>query len=170
FGIISASYTDLGGPGGVPALTGVDQVEIRQKRQEVEFAVEQSGTNTAPSADIGGGLDRGSLGNGDWIALNGTYNLVNIDSLTLRTSGGSGTAGTGAVEVRLDTVDGPLLTTVTVAATASPTTYVSQTFPISDPGGTHRIYLVFRPVPGGPANNCFNLNWVELGGAGVGVP
>jgi PKD repeat protein/type 1 glutamine amidotransferase len=170
FGIISASYTDLGGPGGVPALTGVDQVEIRQKRQEVEFAVEQSGTNTAPSADIGGGLDRGSLGNGDWIALNGTYNLVNIDSLTLRTSGGSGAAGTGAVEVRLDAVDGPLLTTVTVAATESATTYVSQTFPISDPGGTHRIYLVFRPVPGGPTNNFFNLNWLEFGGAGVGVP
>jgi cytochrome c len=126
--------------------------------------------NTAPSADEGGGLQRGSLGNGDWIALNGTYNLLNIDSLTFRTSGGSGAAGTGAVEVHLDAVDGPLLTAVTIAATASGTTYASQTFPIVNPGGGHRIYLVFRPVAGGPGNNFFNLNWVEFGGQGVSVP
>ena len=167
FGIVSASYTDLGGPGGVPALTTVDQVSILQKKQEVEFVVDQSGTNTAATADIGGGLQRGSLGSGDWIALNGGYNLVNINSLTFRTSGGSGTAGTGAVEVHLDAVTGPILTTVTIAATASATTYESQTFPITDPGGAHRLYLVFRPVAGGPTNNFFNLNWVEFGGQGV---
>jgi len=158
FGIVSASYTDLGGPGGIPALTTVDQVRILQKRQEVEFVVEQSGTNTAPSSDLGGGLQRGSLGNGDWIALNGTYRLAGVTSLTLRTSG-----GTGVAEVHLDAVDGPLLTTVTVAATAGPTTYASQTFPITDPGGAHRLYFVFRPAPGGPTNNFFNLNWVEFG-------
>ena len=54
-------------------------------------------------------MHRGSLGNGDWIKLNGPFNLVNIDSLTFRTSGGSGAAGTGVVEVHLDAVDGPLL-------------------------------------------------------------
>jgi PKD repeat protein/glucose/arabinose dehydrogenase len=165
FGIISASYTDLGGAPGVPALTAVDQAPILQKRQEVEFATDQSGTNTAPTADTGGGLQRGGLSNGDWIALNGTYNLVDIDSLTFRTSG-----GTGTVEVHLDAVDGPLLTTVTIPATGNATTYASQTFPIADPGGGHRIYLVFRPAAGGPGNNFFNLNWVEFGGAGVGLP
>ncbi|WP_328414495.1 ThuA domain-containing protein [Micromonospora sp. NBC_00389] len=170
FGIISASYTDLGGPGGVPALTTVDQVSILQKKQEVEFAVEQSGTNTATSADVGGGLQRGSLGNGDWIALNGTYNLQYIDSLTFRTSGGSGAAGTGAVEVRRDAVNGPILATVTIVPTAGATTYASQTFPISDPSGAQRLYLVFRPVAGGPTNNFFNLNWVEFGGQGVSAP
>jgi cytochrome c len=165
FGVISASYTDLGGPGGIPALTTVDQANIRQKKQEVEFAIDQSGTNTAATADAGGGLQRGSLGSGDWLALNGSINLANINSLTFRTSG-----GTGAVEVHMDAVDGPVLTTVTVAGTASPTTYQSQTFPIADPGGAHRLYLVFRPVPGGPTNNFFNLNWVEFGGQGVSAP
>ena len=117
------------------------------------------------TADVGGGLQRGSLGNGDWIALNGSYNLVNINTLTFRTSG-----GTGAVEVHRDTVDGPVLTTVTIGATANATTYASQTIPITDPGGAHKLYLVFRPVAGGPTNNFFNLNWVEFGGAGVGAP
>ena len=47
FGVISASYTDLGGPGGVPALTTVAQNQVRQKRQQVEFVTQQSGTNVA---------------------------------------------------------------------------------------------------------------------------
>jgi type 1 glutamine amidotransferase len=169
FGVINASYTDLG-DGGVPALTTVDQNTIRQRKQEVESALEQSGTNTAPTADVGGGFQRGSLGNGDWIALNGPFNLLNINSITFRTSGGSGAAGTGAVEIRLDAVDGPILTTVTIAPTASATTYASQQFPLTDPGGLHKIYLVFRPVAGGPGNNFFNLNWVEFGGQGISNP
>src|SRR5881397_2781459 len=37
FGVISASYTDHGGAGGVPTLTTVGQNQIRQKHQEVEF-------------------------------------------------------------------------------------------------------------------------------------
>jgi Carbohydrate binding module (family 6) len=65
---------------------------------------------------------------------------------------------------------GPILTTVTIAPTANATTYASQTFPISDPGGLHKVYLVFRPVAGGPANNFFNLNWVEFGGQGISIP
>ncbi len=165
FGIISASYTDLGGPGGIPPLTKVDQVPIVQKHQEVEFAIDQSGTNTAPSADVGGGLQRGGLSNGDWIALNGTYRLVNIDAITFRTSGGS-----GLVELRLDNVDGPLLMTVPIVATTGATTYESQSFPIADPAGAHRIFLLFRPAPGGPANNFFNLNWIEFGGTGISLP
>ena len=169
FGIVSASYTDLGGAAGVPALTTVDQVAIRQKRQEVEFVVDQSGTNTAPTADVGGGLQRGSLGNGDWIALNGTFNLrqhrlADVPHVRRqRTRHGrsrcTSTRSTGRCSPRSP-----------IAATASATTYASQTFPIADPGGAHRIYLVFRPAPGGPANNFFNLNWVEFGGEGVSAP
>ena len=44
-----------GGAGGVPALTTQAQHQIRQKKQEVEFAVSQSGTNTAATSDVGGG-------------------------------------------------------------------------------------------------------------------
>jgi len=42
--------------------------------------------------------------------------------------------------------------------------------PVADPGGTHRLYLVFRAVTGGPTSNLLNLNWVEFGGPGVGAP
>ena len=59
-----------------------------QKHQEVEFAVNQSGTNTATDNDGGlssggrgnPGVHRGSLAAGDWIQLNGPFNLLNINS------------------------------------------------------------------------------------------
>jgi PKD repeat protein/glucose/arabinose dehydrogenase len=176
FGIISASYTDLGGPGGVPALTTVDQNNIRQKRQEVEVAVEESGTNVATTNDpAGGSQHRGSLSSGDWIALNGPFTLLNIDSLAFRVASTSTQVPAGspaaAVEIRLDAVDGPVLATATITSTGDPNTWQSQTVPVSDPGGLHKIYLVFRPVPGGQTgNNLFNLNWAEFGGQGVSAP
>jgi PKD repeat protein/glucose/arabinose dehydrogenase len=173
YGGLTASYTDLGA-NGQPPLTTIDQHVLQQKRQQPDYATDQSGTSTAVTTDpTGGDLNRTSLDPGDWVAVNRVVNLRNMDSLTFRVAGGSAaTAGTpqAAVEVRLDAPDGPVLTTVTINATTANTDYASQTFPISDPGGTHRLYLVFRSVPGGPTANLFNLNWIEFGGTGVGTP
>ncbi|MFC7495978.1 MULTISPECIES: ThuA domain-containing protein [unclassified Nocardioides] len=176
FGVVSASYTDLGGAGAVPALTTVDQVKVRQKRQQVEFVLEESGTNVATTNDPdGGGQHRGSLGNGDWLALNGPFDLQGIDDLTFRVASTSATVPAGspmaAVEVRLDAVAGPLLATATLNSTGGTTAWASQTVDLSDPGGAHKLYLVFRSVPGGQTgNNLFNLNWAEFGGPGVAGP
>ena len=74
------------------------------------------------------------------------------------------------MELRLDAPDGPILTTLTVNATTGNADYASQSFPLADPGGTHRLFLVFQGVPGGPTTGLLNLNWVEFGGAGVGIP
>ena len=161
-GGIGVTYTD-GGDGTVPRLTTAAQVTVRQQKQEVEFVVSQTGTNTSATADVGGGLQRGSLGNGDWLLLNGPFDLQGVDTLTVRHSGGPVGGVAGSMEVRLDAVDGPLLTTVTVPGTASATTYASTTVPVVDPGGAHQVYLVFRPVAGGPTNNFFNLNYGRVG-------
>ena len=34
--------------------------------------------------------------------------------------------------------------------------------------GVHRIFLMFRQAPGGPATNFGNLNWVGFTGKGIG--
>jgi cytochrome c len=173
YGGLTASYTDLGA-NGQPPLTTIDQRTIQQKRQQPDYATDQSGTATALTGDpAGGDLNRTSLDPGDWIAVNRVVNLTNMNSVTFRVSGGSAaTAGNpqAAVELRLDAPNGPLVTTVTINATTGNTDYASQTFPITDPGGTHRLYLVFRGVTGGPATNLFNLNWLEFGGPGIGTP
>jgi PKD repeat protein len=175
FGVISASYTDHGGAGGVPSLSTTGQNQIRQKHQEVEFAVNESGTNTATNTDGAGGtgVHRGSLGAGDWIQLNGPFNLVNIDSVTFRvadTAAGR-TAGSplAAIEIHQDAVDGPIVTTANLVSTGGTATWTSQTFPIAM-SGTHELFLVFRAVTGGQTgNNLFNLNWAEFNGQGIGT-
>jgi PKD repeat protein len=180
FGVISASYTDHGGPGGVPALSTTSQNQIRQKHQEVEFAISQSGTNTASNTDGGptppgtAGLHRGSLGAGDWILLNGPFNLVNINSVTFRVADAAAgrTAGSplAAIEVHQDAPNGPVVMTANLTSTGGTAAWSSQPFPISL-SGKHDLYLVFQAVAGGSTGgNLFNLNWAEFNGQGIGVP
>jgi hypothetical protein len=156
--------------GGTPALTTTDRNDIRQKLQQVEFALNQSGTNTATTSDVGGGLHRGSLGNGDWIELNGPINLLNINSVTLRIADAANGRTPGSplasVELRSGASDGPVLQTFNLTSTGGNTTWQSQTFPLTDPGGANRLFLRFANQQ---TNNLFNLNWVQFNGAGATV-
>ena len=172
FGVISAVYEDNGGVGGVPALTTQTQHQIRQKKQEVEVAANQSGTNVAATNDpLGGASHRGSLTAGDWIQLNGPFNLLNINAITFRVAdaGAGRVAGSplAAVEVRRDTLTGPVVATANLTSTGGTASWSSQTFPLSD-SGAHEYFLVFRTVTdGATGNNLFNLNWAEFVGTGV---
>ncbi|MFI7033887.1 ThuA domain-containing protein [Microbispora rosea] len=172
-GVVQARYTDHGGPGGIPPLTTTGQHQIRQKHQEVEFVVNQSGTNTATNTDGGAGVHRGSLGSGDWLQLNGPFNLTNIDSITFRVAdaatGRTPGSPLAAIEVRQDSITGPILTTANLMSTGGTGTWTSQTFPVSM-SGTHELFLVFRSVTGGATGgNLFNLNWAEFVGTGIGT-
>ena len=178
-GVVSVSYTDHGvGHDNVQTLTTIAQTFIRQKHQEVEFVVNQSGTNTAtnndggPSAPPSPGVHRGSLTAGDWIQLNGPFNLLNISSITYRVADAAAgrTAGSplAAIEVHQDSLTGPIVQTDNLVSTGGTAVWTSQTFPISL-SGTHELYLVFRAVTGGSTgNNLFNLNWAEFVGPGIG--
>jgi cytochrome c len=97
-------------------------------------------------------------------------NFQGLNAITFRVSGGAAaTAGAprAAVELRLDAPDGPIAAAVTLTDTGGNNVFQSQTAPLTDPGGTHRLYLVFQSVAGGPASNLFNLNWFEFVGGGV---
>ena len=178
-GAISASYTDLGA-NGQPALTSIDQNVVNMRRQQVEFVTDQSGTNTANTNDPTdvGGVHRGSLNPGDWIALNRSYFVGNMDKrIRFRWAGGAGDNPAGQprmnVEIRTGSPTGPLLTTATLLSTGTNNnTWSTQEFDL-DFAGTQRLYLVFALVPGGPASpngGLGNINWVEFSGAGAGVP
>jgi PKD repeat protein len=172
FGVISASYTDKGAAGGVPPLTTVSQNQVRQKRQEVEHVVNQSGTSTGTNTDGGAGVHRSSLANNDWIQLNGPFNLHQIDSVTIRYADNANgrTAGSplGAIEVRTGSQTGPLVTTLELTSTGGNTVWNSLEFPIALEG-KHELFFVFRSVTGGANGSMFLLNWAEFGGNGVTV-
>ena len=96
---------------------------------------------------------------------------MNINALTFRvadTAAGR-TAGTplAAVEVRQDSITGPVLATANLVSTGGTTVWSSQTVPISMTG-LHEVFLVFRSVPDGQTGgNLFNLNWTEFVGRGI---
>jgi hypothetical protein len=173
WGLVNVRYTDKGGPGGVPSLTTIVDANIRQRKQQVEHALSQSGTNVATNTDEQGGEHRGSLGSGDWIRLNGPFNLHQIDSVTFRVADAAGgrTAGSplAAIEVRTGSATGPLVTTANLVSTGGTGTWTSQTFPLSL-AGLNDVFLVFRAVDGGQTgNNLFNLNYAEFNGKGASV-
>jgi hypothetical protein len=178
--VVSASYTDHGiAHDDLQRQSATGRAQIRQKHQEVEFVVNQSGTSTAADNDGGpapppaAGVHRSSLAAGDWIQLNGPFNLLNIHTITYRVSdSATRTAGTpeAAIEIHQDSVTGPIVQTNALVSTGNSTTWTSQNFPISL-SGTHELFLVFRAVVGGQTGaNLFNLNWVEFQGAGIGTP
>ena len=187
FGVISATYTDKGGQGAdaaAPPLSTTSQVQIRQKHQEVEFVVNQSGTPPATNTDgsPGTGVHRVSLAAGDWMQLNGPFNLFQADSITFRVSDVSRrdrpprTAGSplAAIEIRQDSITGPILTTANLTSTGSDDGRGDLEQPdvpaARRPTGKHELFLVFRTVTGGATGgNLFNLNWAEFNGNGVTV-
>jgi len=163
---VSATYTDLGG-GGQQALSDTNQARVQTWRQQAENAQAKSAVASAQTNDVDGVAHLTAIDTNDHIAFR-PIDLGGIGSVTLRVAGGSAaTAGSprAAVEFRLGSPTGPVVTTATVRATAGTAFWESQTFPLSHPAGGQELYLVVKSVPGGPAGGLFNLNWVEFAAA-----
>ena len=92
-----------------------------------------------------------------------------MSAITFRVSG-AGTTPRGQVELRLDEPNGPLAATIPISGTGGNNTYADQTTPVAFPTGTHKLYLVFTPVAGGPTTALFNLSRFALVGQGVAAP
>jgi cytochrome c len=158
FGIVNASYTDTGAPG-VPALTGNGQSVLQPKLKQAEFYNEMSGIQIVTAAGASGGKRVGYIDNGDWIKFD-PVNLTGVTGIGYRTSSG---AGGGTITVHKNAVDGPVVQTVSVPSTGSWDTYVDlPATPITDPGGSGPLYLVFS---GG-----FDVDDIQVQGHGVAQP
>ena len=72
-------------------------------------------------------------------------NLEGIESLNYRVaSGGLG----GRIEVRVDSLRGPPISTVRVGSTGAWQVYTDLAAPIANPGGTRELFFIFRRNPG----------------------
>jgi PKD repeat protein len=177
-GGIVATYTDSGA-NGQPALTGRAESLVQIKRQELEYSLDVRGTTAVAAAaeDGGAGVSTSAIDPGDYVSINNTINLQNMNkTITFRYAGGSATNVAGAdrmrVEIREGSATGAILTTVTLKSTGNNNnTYTDQTFPLNYTG-SKRLYLVFRAadgVTGAPTTNMGLINWVGFTGAGIGT-
>ncbi|PXY24440.1 ThuA domain-containing protein [Prauserella flavalba] len=163
FGVINASYTD-NGAGEVPALPGSDEVVLQPKLKQAEFFTEHNGIQVVDAAGASGGKRVGYIEDGDWISFD-PVNLTGIEAIGYRVS--SGGAG-GTIEVRSGAPDGELLQTVPVSNTGGFDNYADiAPVPVTDPGGTTPLYLVFK---GAGVGGLFDVDNIQFTGAGVAEP
>jgi hypothetical protein len=129
---------------------------LQPKLKQAEFFTENNGTQVVNAEGASGGKRVGYIDNGDWIKFD-PINLTGVDAIGYRvSSGGSG----GTITVHKDAVDGPVVQTVEVASTGGWDTYADiPPAPITDPGGTGSLYLVFS---GG-----FDVDNIQVEGDGV---
>ena len=148
---------------------------IQVKRHEAELMTEHSGTSTATSY-FGTPSYASSLDPGDWLAVNRAVNLTNMTGVTVNLAACGTTVGApaGALELRLDSATGPLLTTFDIKVNDTfqycsvVPTFQTLTANITAPGGGHKLYLVPKAAAGGPTSDLFLIDWVQFNGAGIG--
>ncbi|GGT14669.1 glycosyl hydrolase [Streptomyces tanashiensis] len=152
--VLSADYTDRGG------LTGTTSATLQPKKKQAEYFTGQSGIRVVEAAAAEGGKRIGSIATNDWISF-APMNMSGLDSVSFRTSAPTG--GSGTVELRADSPTGTLIASSPITSTGSWDTYASQpAVKVSDPGGTHTVYAVFKP-----GSVSFDLDSVTFNGRGV---
>ncbi|MFL6124918.1 ThuA domain-containing protein [Actinophytocola sp.] len=159
FGVIHVSYTDTGA-GNAPPLLGQDEVVLQPKLKQAEFFNEQNGIQIVTADGASGGRRVGYIDPGDWIKFD-PVNLTGVTAIGYRVSaGGPG----GTITVHKNAVDGPVVQTAHVPPTGSPDSYVDLApAPITDPGGSGPLYLVFDGNGGG----LFDVDDIQVEGPGV---
>jgi glucose/arabinose dehydrogenase len=155
---LTASYTDKGN------LTASQQINLYPKRHEAEYAATENDISKVSNTDPwGGGNAAIRVNHGSYISYTGR-NLTGITAVRYRTS----SAGTGGkIELRLDGVDGTLISTTDVPASGSWDNWLDQQSTITPDEGKHDLYFVFKNNPGD--QNLFDLNYIQFEGAGVSV-
>lgn len=83
----------------------------------------------------------GAVAAGDWIAF--ADSALRPGAATFTASVAKATAGTGTIQVRLDSPNGPLLGTATVSGTGDAYAYATTTTELTSVSGRHDVYLVF---------------------------
>jgi glucose/arabinose dehydrogenase/PKD repeat protein len=146
FGILLATFTDVPPTSDAGAATTTAQVILQPAHRQAEHFGDQNGIQIVTAGAADGGARIGYIDPGDWVSFN-PYNLTGVDSLSTRISaGGNG----GTIEFRSGAVDGPIVATVVVPNTGSPDNYLDlPAVPVTDPGGTHKLFLVFKGNGGG---------------------
>ncbi|WP_425553903.1 family 43 glycosylhydrolase [Dactylosporangium salmoneum] len=141
--------------------TGAPQVGTLNPyvRQEAETIAWENGVETEPSSE--GGMNVGFIENGDNIKVKGVAFGNGATSFSAR--GASATSG-GRIELHLDSLNGTLVGTCTVAGTGGWQTWTTVTCPVSGATGTHDLYFKYT----GGSGNLFNVNWWQFTGNGGG--
>jgi glucosylceramidase len=142
-----ATFTWSGTSSTSPTLAAKTQI---QASSFSSVAGLQTEATSAPT----GGFDVGYADGGDYALYRNVDFGSSVRSVKMQVaSAGSG----GAIELRLDSVDGPLVATVAVPVTGGWQTWKTVSAKVTGASGVHDLYLVFT---GGQSVG--NVNWFRF--------
>jgi glucose/arabinose dehydrogenase len=148
--ILTVTATDEGG------LTGLAERVVRHLRMQAEIADEAAGF------DIENDTVQVATRSGDYLVWR-NVDLSTFNHGAVRMSPGS---SGGVVEVRLDNVQGELLTTIELSGDdRNDRTWQHEEFPLSDVQGQRDLYLIVREQHGG--DRPIAVDWLRLGSSGT---
>ncbi|AWW32789.1 hypothetical protein DN752_23055 [Echinicola strongylocentroti] len=125
------------------------------ERFEAENYDGQEGTDTVATSDMDGDQELGDLQDGDWVRYDG-LDFSDASTLTLRLA--SDSEGSGTVELRLDAVNGPIISILDVPDTGSLGDWQTVATQIDRVEEEHDIFLVFK----GEGDDLLRLNWLQF--------
>jgi arabinoxylan arabinofuranohydrolase len=132
------------------------------KQVEAETIAFSSGLKTEVCTDTGGGMDVTSIGNGDYIKVKNVDFGTGANSFEARVA----TAGSGSIEIHLDSQTGTLLSTCAIASTGGAKMWATTTCTVAGATGLHDVFFKFT----GSGNDLFNFNWWKFSGPGAMDP
>ncbi|WP_402466312.1 ThuA domain-containing protein [Isoptericola aurantiacus] len=158
---LEARYTDGGSPEGtVEPLEGRDVVAMQPSRKQAEHYDVGDGVRSEETEDPEGGLlNMGFITDGSSMVYE-DFNFANIDAMRFRVAASSDGS---RIEVRQDSVDGPLLGTAQVSDTGGFQSWEFVETEVDAPDGTFDLVLSFR----GGSGYLLNLNWFDFVGEGA---
>ncbi len=162
---LDAGYTDRGA-GVVPPISVSTTIALRSRVMEAELAEEVNGPQLLNSGNASGGRFAGAINHGHTLRFR-SVNFDQAGELTLRiASAGAG----GAIELRTDSADGPLLGTIDVEVNGQWEEFYERKLSLKNPEtgaalitGRHDLVVVFTHP--NRAGGLMNLDSIYVGAA-----
>ena len=123
---------------------------------EAESYNEKQGSVTAETTkDDHGDMNLGYVVAGDWVKYSGVNFGDGVSAFTMRHA----SQQNSVAEVRIDSIDGPIIVSANAAGNGSWDSYITDSFAVETVDGeavtgTHDVYIKF--------NSVFNLNWFRF--------
>ena len=156
FYVLIASYTDKGTTIPGLELTTTARVMLEHRTQQAEFSDARQGTQIVAHGGAEGGRRVGFIQARDWLRFD-AINLSGIDQVVARIT----SVATSGMELRVDSPDGPVVATIAVPSAGGFDNYLTlPAASITNPGGTHDLFVVFTGA---------NMDLDELTFLGAGV-
>ena len=131
---------------------------------QAESYAAQSGVALEATADAGGGQNAAFLANGDWMRFD-NVDLGAVGRLTVSARIASA-VGSGTVELRTESLTGPLLAVVPTSPTGGWQNWVTRDTDVTThPTGSQTVFAVLRSAA---PDDFVNINWFSFVGAGSG--